>query len=144
MTQESKELLIRDLSARVPYGVKLKIPSVWNGDEERDEDINDVLYSITPDGYINTDIIDSDIPVENIKPYLRPMSSITDKERGEFFEISGLTYYDGLFSCKRLAKRCSFVGDTLNYLCSHHLDFNGLIDIGLAIEAPEGMYKIKN
>ena len=54
MTQEDKELLIKDLCARSPYKPKIKVLSVWNENKEVEEDIVDSVYCVMTDGYINT------------------------------------------------------------------------------------------
>lgn len=84
---------------------------------------------------------------QDTKPYLRSMSSMTDEEkkiiRSYGFELilydTGHTGFANIESCiDEVSFR--FMEEFLN---AHHLDFRGLIFIGLALEAPEGMYKIK-
>ena len=70
----------------------------------------------------------------NIKPYLRPMSSLTGKELDECratckYRRVGQSVLD-----------CA-TPQTIDYLISHHFDYRGLIPMGLALEAPEDMYK---
>lgn len=89
MTQEEKQLLIKDLCARVPYRPKVKVLHVWNEEKEIEEDIVDTVYYVLPEGYINTETIDSDIPLnDNIILYLRPLSSMTEEEAAEFEILS--------------------------------------------------------
>ena len=127
MTQEEKQLLLKDLCARVPYGPKVKVLHVWNEEKEIEEDIVDAVYCVLPDGYINTETIDSDIPFnDNIVLYLRSMSSMTEEE-----EI----YYNTIYTTLKFYEK----EDWLN---AHHFDYRGLIPMGLALEAKEGMYKI--
>ena len=121
MTQEDKELLLKDLCARLPYGVK-----VWRMDE---------------DGYIVTDLLtpivyesfSMEIMVKECKPYLIPMSQI-----GEFF--GGLSEYD----IEHPFELFDSPIDAIDYFLEHHFDYRGLIEKGIALEAPEGMYIIKN
>ena len=75
MRQEEKELLIKDLSSRLPYGVMCKI----NNRCVKVEEINPFERVITYDGWLSCGI-DED---EDIKPYLRPMSSMTEEEKEE-------------------------------------------------------------
>lgn len=127
MTQEEKQLLLIDLCARLLYKPKVKILSFWNENKEIEEDIIDTVYCVMPDGYINTETIDSDISLDNIKPYLRPMSSMTEKEKREyqaFFNYDGVEYPE----------------EYIDWLITHHFDYRSLIPMGLALEAPEGMY----
>ena len=119
MTQEEKQLLLVDLCARLPYGVKCEI-----------DDINEPLelesikfkgdYFIFSNGVYERYITE-------IKPYLRPMSSITKEEKAyKEFYFKWDDYSDW---------------DYVDWLNAHHFDYRGLIKKGLAIEAPEGMYK---
>ena len=118
MTQEDKELLFKDLCARLPYGVKIQV----------------YYEEIAGSGYFDETVwlIDNDEPfhvndrwIENITPYLRPMSSMTDEERQEY----------GLVLCDELSI------NQYDWLNAHHFDYRGLIKKGLALEAPKEMYK---
>ena len=137
MIQKDKELLLKDLCARLSFGVicdRLGQPKK--------------LLSISPYKvycleFDNGEYMPGEYKVEDIKPYLRQMSSMTEDEKKEFYEVSGLNCYDGLFTCKKLAKRQSFIGEVLDWLNAHHFDYRCLIERGLALEAPEGMYKIE-
>ena len=113
MTQENKELLLKDLCARLPYGVK-----VTNG-----------IHIITLTPCSDTSII---IKNEHILPYLRPMSSMTEEE------------YEAIRDCfVYCGDEFIAAGKAVDYFNSHHFDYRGLIEKGLAIEAPEGMYNIR-
>lgn len=112
MAQE-KQLLLKDLCARLPYGVCVHI---------RYKEGEPCYGKLTP-----RDIqwfIDSKIEV--IKPYIRPMSSMTEEERKEYERFSHFNI--GLAPI------------LMDWIYSHHLDCCGLIDKGLALEAPEGTY----
>lgn len=133
MTKENKELLIKDLCARLPYGVFVK-----SLDDDR------AIYTLDYHPWIN-----------NCKAYLRSMSSMTEDERKELSdlinkEINGnddcfpFSLYD------TTGVRCGVGGerfyfDEMNvvydWLNAHYFDYRGLIEKGLAIEAPEEMYK---
>lgn len=125
-----KELLLKDLCARVPYNPKGKIVNAINGAE-----CEEWLTRTTFPLFTN--------PINNSRLYLRPLSCMTEEEYNEFFYISGFHYYDDLFICKKLAKKTAFIGETLDWLNFHHFDFRNLIERGLAIEAPEDMYNLK-
>lgn len=137
MNKKEKDLLIKDLSARLPYGVKMWFPSAFTP-IMLDEFILNVARKRN----------------ENFKPYLRPMSSMTDDEReeievfifNEWYQensckidkegwIEILANYDvsGIDPC--------FCSDYIDWLNAHHFDYRGLIPMGLALEAPEDMYK---
>ena len=121
MTQEEKLLLLKDLSARLPYGVKFLRES-WNYEWNQELSVIEVLEDIDKDGYINNTKV---YTVEDIKPYLRPMSSMTGEERSQYnFYLTRIEFaYDA-----------SLLIDWLN---SHHFDYRVLIKKGLAIEVTE-------
>lgn len=130
MTQEEKRLLLKDICARLPYGVKI----------ER-------TYVDYPTALHEEDIVSWKMGEIKIKPYLRPMSSMTEEERKEYenlFEYEEREYNQGccFFDEYKIdiddEYRLTTVIDWLN---SHHFDFRGLIEKGLALEAPEDMYK---
>ena len=116
MTQEEKELLFKDLCARLPYQ-----PICEYTDTE-----DDFCTATGALGYSPCDFIAGKVL---IKPYLRPMSSMTDKEENEYNSING--YEKGIFPNYE---------DSFDWLNAHHFDYRGLIERSLAIEAPEGMY----
>lgn len=150
MTKEDKELLLKDLSARFSYGVKVKVHDTEYGDfdsyvdgisntsvetnpvEEQTMDFNPfVLYSL-----------------QDIKPYLRPMSSITISECTQL-NVLLPRYFIVTPECLACLDHINGgiinfeVLDTIiDFYNSHHLDWRGLIPKGLALEAPKDMYKI--
>ena len=82
MTQEDKELLLKDLCTRLPYGIKA---SYYGAEEERET--WDEIECVTRDGYV--DIGQYSLPIECIKPYLFPLSSMTKEQLFEVQEILG-------------------------------------------------------
>ena len=115
MTQNEKDLLLKDLCGRLPYGVKLQFshiitsPAVLKG--------------------INEDFIECDIAVcelEDIKPYLFPMSSMTKEQRVEYCKT---LLINNLF--------CSETPETYDWLDANHFDYRGLIEKGLAIDCTD-------
>ena len=142
MTQEDKELLLKDLCARLPYEVVCHYDCIIPvGKRSLDKaNAKDKLKGMIPmpGGHIGfmvgidrVDALDGDI-----KPYLRPMSSMTEEEDHEFalLQVQG-----GIDECKYLYA-CD-AANMIAWLNRHHFDYNGLIEKGLALEAPEGMYK---
>ena len=146
MTQEDKQLLLVGLCARLPYGVK-----VWykyypnNVTEKFATSIRLVDGKIALSSKFNKE--GDWYPIEEageilIKPYLRPMLSMTEEEKEtyhnlcyeeeseafEFGEWVGKIYYHDTI-------------DSIDYLNSIYIDYRGLIEKGLSLEAPEGMYK---
>jgi hypothetical protein len=78
--------------------------------------------------------VDYEASIVDIKPYLRPMFSMTEEEKKEYDAL--YTYVEGCID-RKFKIDFSLTTDWLN---SHYLDFRGLIEKGLALEAPEGMY----
>ena len=111
MTQEEKKLLLIDLSARLPYGVKMWFPSAF-APFVLDEFILNVARKRD----------------ENFKPYLRPLSSMTEEEEKE---------YENCFQSDDTTAATLLV----DFYNKHHFDYRGLIEKGLALEAPANMYK---
>lgn len=130
MTQEEKQLLLKDLCARRPYGVI--VHAIVDGGGTLLGVYKDRVFTACEDADKH-----NDYPIECIKPYLRPMSSMTEEEDKEW-----QIYKNNIAeSCdERLEEKISELHDWFN---SHHFDFHHLIEKGLAIEAKEGMYKIK-
>ena len=132
MTQKEKELLLYDMSARLPYGLKCKCPILSHETY--------TIVSIELNGYpmvrLNT-TRDSYIyaPLEEVKPYLRPMSSMTEEESKEFALLQTDFYVDGFLY--PIA-----AGNMINWLNKHHFDYCGLIQKDLALEAPKDMYYV--
>ena len=134
MTQEEKELLRRDFCARLPYGVKIAT---------RQYKYCDIL---TPKGivgdrcYFNDNPrYDGDCPIDEFKPYLRPLSSMTEEERDEYFDFRNQELQRVAFA---EVGRESAIVEISDWLNKKMFDCRGLIEKGLALEAPEGMYKI--
>ena len=139
MTPEEKDLLLKDLCTRLPYGVKLD-----NGLKLRSIDMLTEVVSCSG----------SDKKVENVRPYLRPMLSMTeeeldellDGENSDFDDKSGLVKKAMLAWAKgdNLLSNALFsmqYAKTIDWLNAHHFDYRGLIEKGLALEVSEGMYK---
>lgn len=164
MTQEDKELLLKDLCARLPYEVKGRVyAETTKGEYDIDGDMvfYDSPFDVTLDS-INTsteeihviaigneDTVDfiedqqiygKPYTIDEFKPYLRPMACMTEEEK-EFVQssieiVSCENYFDWYSPSAWDA-----MNDFVNYCDSHYLDHRGLIWRELAIEAPEGMYK---
>lgn len=138
MTQEEKQLLLKDLCARIPYGVNIQV---------KDWAVLDAELEI---GHINRLQNDG----LELKPYLRPMSSMTKEEReeveilifGEWFaqdsgKVDGEGWIEILANYDVSGIAPGFCGDYVDWLLEHHFDFHNLIERSLALEAPENMYK---
>lgn len=80
-----------------------------------------------------------------LKPYLRPLSSMSDNEKNEIAKLLNYEFYvddDGALCAEddRHRVRVDLISTYINYLYSHHFDFNNLIENNIAIEAPQNMY----
>jgi hypothetical protein len=140
MIEQEKQLLLADLCARLPY----KIFAQWHHKAlNKFRNVKIMKISIygknIDDYYINVLCqpepgVDYEASIVEIKPYLRPMSSMSDGEKKEFHHVASL--------------QRNYLGDDMFYthwqmydwLNAHHFDYRGLITKGLAFEAPEGMY----
>jgi hypothetical protein len=132
MTQEEKQLLLKDICGRLPYEVKgLHREQVHTVTNIEPNVINPI---IKVDGY------DAWFPIEMFKPYLRPMSSMTDDERGEYRKLGGVMSYDPEHDTWAM---CAFAPEAYDWLNKKQFDYRGLISKGLALEEPEDMYNTK-
>lgn len=131
MTQTQKELLLSDLSARVPYGVKCTYY-----DKCVDEQDEGTITGVQNGTYFAIDGVCID--VEHVRPYLFPISSITKEQRNEFpFELSLLNaFINGhisLFEDEELS--VDDIIRMMDCLNRNHIDYRGLIPMGLADDA---------
>jgi len=134
MTQEERKLLFIDLCARLPYGTICE--DIYGNSGILFElvlKLNSVTLKISELGSTWTTDIDK------VKPYLRPLSSMTEDEISELEEYLGAEEFNCNIDGGTLEDCVSNVIDWFN---AHHFDYRGLISKGLALEAPEGIYKI--
>lgn len=131
MTQEEKRLLLKDLAARFPYGVVLDVDTTdWKAPQGH------IQVKIEGYGIIFKDlslIVNGSYYGDNYKPYLRSMPSMTAEEREELKQVA-------------LVDNEGVPGDIpayIDWLNKKMFDYRGLIPMGLALEATEGMYNIK-
>ena len=142
MTQENKDLLLKDLCARLPYGVKF---------EHTDKHTLCEILSITPIyNYGNVIYFDDVInhpkkcSIDDVKPYLFPLSSMTRKQREEFVKFADyeprlegcgkhqeLYYYDLVGHENNLYPN----SDAIDWLDKNLFDYRGLIPMDLANDA---------
>lgn len=138
MTNEEKQLLLKDLCARLPYGV---IVDYKENEFEIPHWKITTIYPDTFDGWIGYDKRvgagsesgSRPFKIGEVKPYLRPMSSMTEEEAFNYKHLDLLYYSNDGFEMPNFR--------SIDWLLSHHFDYRGLIPMGLALEAPEGMYK---
>lgn len=127
MTQEQKELLLKDLCARLPYGVKVQRYSY-----EDDVETIETLREIDSDGYMST--LECDTLKHIAKPYLFPMSSMTEEQQKEYRKVCEL---DTEILSKHPMDGSPFPAmyNSQDWLDVNHFDYRGLIPMGLAIDA---------
>lgn len=134
ITQEDKELLLIDLCARLPYQPLCKKVDI--------ED--DFCECDAPLGYSLRDLVDNKII---IKPYLRPMSSMTEEEYNDMFHQFYLTQEEFFKNCSNADTIGKIIGNDMviyDWLLKNHFDFRGLIPSGLAIAVTEDNNPYKN
>lgn len=133
MTQENKELLLRDLCARLPYGVKVRCDFGLDGEiTEISRTKNNLYYCKYLDckeGYCY---------IESLKPYLFPLSSMTEEQKRNLTSLFNchveITQYEIKFSDYHDSNMDNW-NKVFNWCYKNHFDINGLITMGLAIDA---------
>lgn len=145
MTPEDKKLLLKDLCARLPYGVRYK-HFTWD-DKLGEKCIAAKIYSINSDGYIKNCYDDETVYIDNVRPYLFPLSSMIEEQFAELKVFADLTYEDNTlelvewndnyktleFWLEEIPSYC--VIKVFDWLNKNHFDYRGLIEKGLAIDA---------
>ena len=121
MTQDEKKLLLRDLCARLPYGVKGRVSRSDSNNRKCEfvATIDGKLYdrfAVAQESWFDNVII---------KPYLYPLSSMTEEQKNEYQYITERWMNDSSYS----------IGDSIDWLNKNHFDYKGLIEIRLAIDA---------
>ena len=122
MTQEDRQILLKDLSSRLPYGVRYR-RFAWD-DEREEECISAKIYSISPDGYVRNYHEDESDYIDNVRPYLFPLSSMSEEQKIELEQIKN-------------NEDASYCHDINDFFLKYHLDNRHLIEKGLAIDATE-------
>ena len=140
MTKEEKQLLLKDLRARLSYGV---ICHTDKGDGylcSINQTIIGTKYGLNISPVKRDYFNDSEQDDVIIKPYLRPMSSMTEKERKEIENIF-LQDTQEIFKDPVEIRASSFYdADALDWYLKKHFDYRKLIEKGLALEAPNDIY----
>lgn len=133
LTKKDKELVLSDISARLPYGIFVK-------DNHESLDGKPIIYTLDYHPWIDT-----------CKPFLRPLSSMTEDERKELSDLINkeINSNDDDFPFSLYGTtgiKCNLGGDRFyfdemitvyDWLNAHHFDYRGLIEKGLAIKVTE-------
>ena len=127
MTQEEKDLLLKDLCARLPYGVKI---------QSTDENIITLTGIILPNHYTTINGVYSFCDCCPMKPYLFPLSSMTEEQKQEYTYIVNYISPDDTENWKE----GEFIyveqfSQLMHFYHINHLDYMGLIPMGLAVDA---------
>ena len=137
MTQEDKQLLLKDLSARLPYGVKC-IVTKSRTEEGQKGDVGKI-------GWVSLEGVDCIGDREpffsefgNFKPYLIPLSSMTEEQKKYITDRWGINdEFDFEINpdCGEYFVELGDIVDFIDWLNKNHFDYRGLIEKGLAIDA---------
>jgi hypothetical protein len=128
MTQEDKDLLLKDLSARLPYGIKC-VSGV--------DDATLIIEGINPNCNGASEVqvtyersgINFDTKISSIKPYLFPLSSMTEEQEIEYdATFATIVYEDG-------RRDSAMTYKSFDWYNKNHFDYRGLIQLGLANDA---------
>lgn len=128
MTKEEKELLLKDLCARIPYHTLVQLnPGAYNKPET-------CLLTGVHGEKVHLNVDSDPFRVDNIKPYLRPMYSMTEEERKE---------YKHLIAFSGSSSGTADLVDWLNkkMFAYRTIDGKDMFKLNLALEAPKDMYK---
>jgi hypothetical protein len=141
MTQEQKDLLLKDLCARLPYGVKVKF-----GDSKP------ALLTVIEQDEFGWQIGSEDefggmiTIIDNVKPYLFPLSSMSEEQKYDFYcrfiendcdfdDFKGLYLDNGMWH--KLLTSLDDIEALIDWFHKNHIDYRGLIPMGLAIDATD-------
>lgn len=134
MTQEERNLLLADLSSRVPYGVEVQVT------------VNEIIYdarieAVFADGtvYVENEHSVDAVDISEVKPYLQPLSKLTEKQNEEILQLTRGTisvssygcFYDW---CNRSKLSVDDVMTIIDYLNRNGIDYTNLFSKNLAIE----------
>ena len=136
MTQEEKQLLLKDLCARFIYGVIVRVYDIEHGDfDSYVDNISNTCIETRPVEELTIDFNPYVFyKLQEIKPYLRPMSSMTEEEIKE---------YEHLIAFSGSSYGAANLVDWLNkkMFAYRNIDGKNMFELGLALKAPKGMYK---
>ena len=135
MTKEEKQLLLKDLCGRLPYGVIVQVNDGLRGTYDRR--LVQVFCDRVSCSVNVCNPLKECICIDSVKPYLRSMSNMTEEEKYQYentqweyqADYCAPEYFDGL--------------ESYDWLDKNMFDYRGLIPKGLALEAPEGIYELE-
>lgn len=140
MKREDRELLLIDICGRLSHETWVQ----YDGKDWLVTGYGHGRVSLLPSVFSS---VGGPCPlVEEVRPYLRPMSSMTEEEYKEYDKETDIDVADSSETLKanlaaKSRVRISKWYHGTDWLDAHHFDYRGLIEKGLALEAPEDMYK---
>ena len=161
MKHEDRKLLIKDLCARQMHNVKCRVKYSFNNETTNGRDVwtedDDTIKMVNPEyEEVFISYISEWVDIENVKPYLRPMQSMTKGEKEEYRKLckkvvrklyvaDGKSWPSNKTTYRYFGTKTEYYDtyQSIDYLISRHFDYRGLIPKGLALEATEDMYKEK-
>ena len=130
MTPKDKDLVLKDLCGRLPYGVKAYVRNWANIDRKYYEGTYTVMstFPLLNEIHVQSEIGSVDVVLGyndyKIKPYLFPLSSMTEEQEREIVSITYSNHNDMVIASL-----------TIDWLNKNHFDYRGLIEKGLALDA---------
>lgn len=138
MTQADKDLLLKDLCSRLPYGVKIDIPDLFISTKNNIEVLTEIFCG--DDGEFRCN--GSGMLIKHAKPYLFPLSSMTEEQYDEMEKIVSDDYLENIQMTKEIKEKVDFIThfpiycpNVIDWFHKNHFDWRGLIEKGLAIDA---------
>lgn len=137
MTQKEKDLLLKDICGRIPYGLKVKNVNEPNSIYNLLGVANDSVMVMSADKHTMF------LNIKSIKPYLFPLSSMTDEQRDELKKYTcpdGTGYFKEDRLCcpiNHFGEQIPFIlmSKTIEWLDRNRFDYRGIIPMGLADDA---------
>lgn len=133
MTEDQKKLLIKDLCGRLPYGVKFNFKYA--------ESSSEIMRAIYLQDYMIISSKDYSCEINDIKPYLFPLSSMTEEQwmDSPYANLNKFTFDSFKCGCSTLVfetyeVNLNYVVEFINWCYKNHFDINGFIPMGLAID----------
>ena len=139
ITQKDKDLLLKDICARLPYNVKIQTIETWSNKPNKIEILKEIF--IPEDNIPRCGV--GGVPIEYIKPYLFPLSSMTPEQENEWNDLFH-NPLDELFTKdknggvernEKLLLISKSMIDPIQWCYKNHFDVFGLIPMGLANDA---------
>ena len=144
MTQEEKNLLKIDLCCRLPYNIKVHAKYTELGETV---ELDGIVKMIDTDGFVGIQVmydISSSficVDIDNVKPYLFPLSSMTEEQYDEMEKIVSEDYMENIQITKEMREKVDFITHwplyspkVIDWFNKNHFDYRGLIKKGLAID----------